>query len=419
MPLLTSWLPLLDAAMRGALLGLLGLLALNQLRHGARRPLEQLGLALALGLCVQVLAQSPGVEAARGVPWKAPLVGLSMGNAVLFWLFARALCDDAFQPTGRHLASWAAVVGAGTVNLAWLAPWCGSGGAPGWALSISRAVFALPLVFGVLGIAVAARHWRGDLVEARRGLRVGIVAFGSAYTLGMVLARGGTPDGRLTPALAAADAAALLACVAATAWLMLRPARDGLPGPVAGRSGAGPRQERAGGDADPMAEPMAEPWADPRSVGPAGVSDAAGGDLLDAPAPARPGDPAPPPPAAPPDASEERLARALAQALTLEHVYRDPTLSVASLAARLGVPEYRLRRHINGRLGARHFNTFVNGYRLAEARAALADPAKRHLPVLTLALEAGFGSIGPFNRAFKAATGLTPSEFRRQHGTDS
>jgi AraC-like DNA-binding protein len=35
------------------------------------------------------------------------------------------------------------------------------------------------------------------------------------------------------------------------------------------------------------------------------------------------------------------------------------------------------------------------------------------VPILTIALDAGFGSIGPFNRAFKAHTGLTPSEYRR------
>jgi len=35
------------------------------------------------------------------------------------------------------------------------------------------------------------------------------------------------------------------------------------------------------------------------------------------------------------------------------------------------------------------------------------------VPILTIALDAGFQSIGPFNRAFKAHTGMTPSEFRR------
>jgi AraC-like DNA-binding protein len=33
--------------------------------------------------------------------------------------------------------------------------------------------------------------------------------------------------------------------------------------------------------------------------------------------------------------------------------------------------------------------------------------------VLTIAMDAGFQSLGPFNRAFKADTGLTPTEFRR------
>jgi AraC-like DNA-binding protein len=31
-------------------------------------------------------------------------------------------------------------------------------------------------------------------------------------------------------------------------------------------------------------------------------------------------------------------------------------------------------------------------------------------------LEAGFGSIGPFNRAFREAYGVTPTEFRRGEG---
>lgn len=35
------------------------------------------------------------------------------------------------------------------------------------------------------------------------------------------------------------------------------------------------------------------------------------------------------------------------------------------------------------------------------------------MPILTIALDAGFGSLGPFNRAFRAETGLTPTEFRR------
>ena len=51
--------------------------------------------------------------------------------------------------------------------------------------------------------------------------------------------------------------------------------------------------------------------------------------------------------------------------------------------------------------------------RYEEAKAALADPSQAEVPVITIAMDAGFQSLGPFNRAFKATTGVTPSEYRR------
>jgi AraC-like DNA-binding protein len=78
------------------------------------------------------------------------------------------------------------------------------------------------------------------------------------------------------------------------------------------------------------------------------------------------------------------------------------------------MPEYRLRPLINDELGHRNFNAFLNRYRLDEAKAALVDPGQSGVPVLTIALDAGFQSLAPFNRAFKVDTGLTPTEFRRR-----
>lgn len=49
-------------------------------------------------------------------------------------------------------------------------------------------------------------------------------------------------------------------------------------------------------------------------------------------------------------------------------------------------------------------------------KAALADPDQAEVAVLTVALDAGFSSLGPFNRAFKAETGLTPTDYRRLNG---
>ena len=72
-----------------------------------------------------------------------------------------------------------------------------------------------------------------------------------------------------------------------------------------------------------------------------------------------------------------------------------------------------MRRLINSELGYRNFSSFLNSHRIAEAQAALADPAQAEVPVITIAMDAGFQSLGPFNRAFKAVTGVTPTEYRR------
>ena len=126
---------------------------------------------------------------------------------------------------------------------------------------------------------------------------------------------------------------------------------------------------------------------------------------------------APPPvresPAPQPDDTDQRALTALAHIMTSERAYRQDGLTIATLAHQLGMPEYKLRRLINQGLGHRNFNSFVNSYRIAEVKAALADPQQAEVPVLTLALDAGFSSLGPFNRAFKAETGVTPTEYRR------
>ena len=214
----------------------------------------------------------------------------------------------------------------------------------------------------------------------RRRLRAFIVVTGVAYTLAMLVARLASPHGRLSSTTATVDAALLLVIVTVTAFWMLRlagseifPSERAAPSPVPRAQPAEARRVQTEDSAEPPA----------------------------------------------PDPADQALAEALQRLMNEERAYRAEDLSIAGLAARLGTPEYRLRRLINQRLGHRNFNAFVNGFRLEEARTALADPARRSLPVLSIALEAGFQSIGPFNRAFKAATGLTPTEYRREKLADS
>lgn len=93
--------------------------------------------------------------------------------------------------------------------------------------------------------------------------------------------------------------------------------------------------------------------------------------------------------------------------------WRREGLTIAALAADLGLTEHRLRAVINGELGHRNFSAFVNGFRVAAAKAALADPVRANVTVLEIAYEVGFASPGPFNRAFRAATGQSPTAYRK------
>ena len=355
-------LTIVDAALRGMLAALLLLVAAVLWRDRRGSTAGRTGIALLLGQGVQAFSAMPWVEANLPFAWQAPLIAVSVANVVLFWLFVRALFDDDFVLRPRHALAWAGVAALSLLNCALAA----GDGAEHWRALTFGVQRAVPIVFAVLAAQAAAAHWRADLVEPRRRLRGFIVATGVAYTLAMLAARLLSPDGRLSPALALVDVLAMLGIVAVSAWQMLR----------------------------------------------LGVE-----ELFPLPAPTVPA----PTPSAPDaaDPADDRLAAALQRAMEVEHAYREEALNVAGLAARLGVPEYRLRRVINGRLGHRNFNAFVNGYRLAEATAALADPARRARPVLSIALDSGFQSIGPFNRAFKAATGLTPTEFRRQQLAES
>lgn len=114
-------------------------------------------------------------------------------------------------------------------------------------------------------------------------------------------------------------------------------------------------------------------------------------------------------------AGDDLIVSKLLTYMTAEMAHRDETLSIAKLAVNLGEQEYRLRRIINGQLGYRNFAAFLNGYRLTEVKSALADPTQKEVPIITIALDAGFGSLGPFNRAFREAEGMTPSAYRSQH----
>ena len=110
--------------------------------------------------------------------------------------------------------------------------------------------------------------------------------------------------------------------------------------------------------------------------------------------------------------AENALAVRLEQAME-EGVWREEGLTIRILAERLKAPEHRLRRVINQGLGYRNFSAFINKRRVAAAAEAFANPDLADVPILTIAYESGFASLGPFNRAFRERMGQSPTDYRK------
>ncbi|MEM1380891.1 MAG: helix-turn-helix transcriptional regulator [Pseudomonadota bacterium] len=105
----------------------------------------------------------------------------------------------------------------------------------------------------------------------------------------------------------------------------------------------------------------------------------------------------------------------LMQEMVEKEAFLEADLTIRGLSERLRLQEHQLRKLINTTLGYRNFAAFVNGYRIEHAQAKLADPALVGLPILTIAMDCGFQTLSTFNRAFKSAAGITPSEYRKHN----
>ena len=215
------------------------------------------------------------------------------------------------------------------------------------------------LGFVALAIGQTVTSWPADLVEDRRRLRIFVVVVTAVYASFNAVFQILLPGNDASGIVPTADAAILAAVVIAIACALLR----------------------VGGETIFFAAAEA-----PR------------------PAAANSNEANP---------ADRKLLEALMRLMAEERIYRHEGISIGTLATKLSVPEYRLRRLINQQLGYRNFNVFLNDHRIEEAKAALADPSQAEVPVITIAMDAGFQSLGPFNRAFKATTGVTPTEYRR------
>jgi AraC-like DNA-binding protein len=355
----TSGLMSIDLGLRGAVVALCLLIAAMALRDRRDSTAALLGAALAIGAAASMICSAPTFPRPFAW-WGLLLLALSSANCVVFWLWARAAFDDDFVRRLWHGVLWAAVA---------VAQWLDASGITRSAAlehAIERMLSFTFLGLALLAVAQTLATWPTDLVQGRRGLRLVVLIGASAQiVLNSYLSFLQQPSNPTFSMTSVANVLVLFVLVGLSAWNLLE---------------AGTREGSILLPATNVRFGAAAKASDDQSK---------------------------------PATIEPALLRRLEQLMTVERIYRRERLTIGLLSAELGVPEYRLRQLINEGLGYRNFNAFLNHYRIGEAKAALVDPEQVEVPVLTIAMDTGFQSIGPFNRAFKAATNLTPTEFRR------
>ena len=352
---------LLELILRG--LGVAQLAALAAIMLQTRRSdhAARVGAALCVSLGAFMLTSMPGAGRVFGVVIY-PLTAICATHPVWFWLFCAALFSDRLKLDRGHVLAVAAMALAGVLYQTLVSP-AADGVSPALVRILGIGFGAASLAFIGLGVLAIRAGRHSDLDERRRRIRAWVAPAVSAYLSAVVMVQAWvTLAGPSTPRpLVLLNLAIIngLAALALASFVKIRVLN----------------------------------WL----------------DFTDQPTP---------------DAAalthlERSVLDRLDRRLLPEKLFAREGLTIAALAGLLGTQEHVLRRVINRGLGFRNFNDFLHTHRLREASAHLRDPAAGRIPVLTIALDVGYGSIGPFNRAFRERFGMTPTEYRRASADDA
>jgi AraC-like DNA-binding protein len=107
----------------------------------------------------------------------------------------------------------------------------------------------------------------------------------------------------------------------------------------------------------------------------------------------------------------ESVGKHLVDLMEHEKMFADEDLSLKRLAYELSITPHQLSQFLNEKLNS-NFNTFVNRYRVDEAKKMLVEEPDR--PIMSVCSGVGFNSKSIFYKAFVQSTGMTPHRYRKE-----
>jgi AraC-like DNA-binding protein len=100
------------------------------------------------------------------------------------------------------------------------------------------------------------------------------------------------------------------------------------------------------------------------------------------------------------DVMADKIQSDLENYMITSRIYRKSQLNITDIAAQLDIPRHYITQVLNEHLH-KNFFTWINDYRIADAKRKLKDKINAHLTILAIAYDSGFNSKSSFNSIFK------------------
>jgi len=110
------------------------------------------------------------------------------------------------------------------------------------------------------------------------------------------------------------------------------------------------------------------------------------------------------------DEEKQKMIKLINDSMNIKKSFLQSDFSLKKMAEEINSSRTYVSQVINEHYNC-NFNTFINDFRIKEARRKLSEPKNKNITIEAIANEVGFKSKTSFNNAFKKFTGVTPSFF--------
>ncbi|MGX1925269.1 helix-turn-helix domain-containing protein [Vibrio sp. NH-7] len=111
------------------------------------------------------------------------------------------------------------------------------------------------------------------------------------------------------------------------------------------------------------------------------------------------------------ESTAKEIIQALDENMRRKSSYLDPELTLSKLSRKLGYPAKQISIAVN-QVHQRNISKLINEYRIQHAQKALVETKDS---ITQISLSSGFQTKSNFNREFSRVSGMSPSQYRKEH----